>query len=348
MSSPIDRSPDTGEVSRYAPKWARDVENVLRQHTARQPRRMAGGSDMVTVVSADSPGSEYYPSLAPTILPEPPMPEPWPGDNARIALRGGGGMAVFFPLLFAMFLAALIALVFVVEWPNIWSFVAKQRTTAGLFWARFDGEPPRAPATPRTTASEPRPTTAAHSDNASPAADPWITAENPAAIASFAPLPPAAPTPAAAATTAQADAAPVTSPPATPRPAAVVASAADVAPSAESVPVKSVKTVPIERENPARPLGTDEIETLLKQGEDFVSVGDFVSARLVYRRVAEAHDARGALAVAATYDPTVLAKIGAKGVTGDAAKAHEWYARARDLGSSDAAARLEALANSTR
>ena len=348
MSSPVDRFPDMGEVSRYAPKWARDVENVLRQHTARQPRRMAGGSDLVTVISADSPGSEYSPSLAPTIMPEPPMPEPWPGDSARIALRGGGGIAVFFPLLFAMFLAVLIALVIVVEWPNIWSFVAKQRATAGLFWARFDGEPPLAPATPRTTASEPRPISAARSDNASPAAAPWNTAANPAAIAPVAPLPPIGHTPAAVATTALANAAPVISPPANPRAAVVVASAADVAPSAESVPVKSVKTVPIEREKPARPLGTDEIETLLKQGEDFVSVGDFVSARLVYGRVAEAHDARGALAVAATYDPIVLAKIGAKGVTGDAAKAHEWYAKARDLGSSDAAARLEALANSTR
>jgi hypothetical protein len=309
---------------------------------------MAGGSDLVTVVSADSPGSEYSPSLAPTIMPEPPMPEPWPGDSARIALRGGSGIAVFFPLLFAMFLAALIALVIVVEWPNIWTFVAKQRATVGLFWARFDGEPSRAPATTRTTASEPRPTSAARADNASPAADPWTTAGNPAAIASPAPIPPNASTPAAVATTMLAGAAPVISPPASPRPAVVAAPATDVAPSAASVPVKSVKTVPIEREKPARPLGTDEIETLLKQGGDFVSIGDFVSARLVYRRVAEAHDARGALAVAATYNPIVLAKIGAKGVTGDAAKAHEWYAKARDLGSSDAAARLEALANSTR
>ena len=348
MSSPIDQSPDTGEVSRYAPKWARDVENVLRQHTARQSRRMADGSDLVTVVSTDSPGSEYSPSLAPAIMPEPPMPEPWPADSARIALRGGGGMAVFFPLLFAMFLAALIALVIVVESPNIWSFVAKQRATAGLFWAHFDSEPPKAPATPRATAREPRPASAARSDSASPAADPWTTAANPSAIASSAPLAPMAPTPAAVATTAQADAAPMLSPPASPRPAVVVASAADVAPSAASVPVKSVKTVPIEREKPVRPLGTDEIETLLKQGEDFVSVGDFVSARMVYARVAEARDARGALAVAATYDPIVLAKIGAKGVTGDAVKAHEWYAKARDLGSSDAAARLEALANTKR
>jgi len=96
MSSPIDRSPDTGEVSRYAPKWARDVENVLRQHTARQSRRMADGSDLVTVVSTDSPGSEYSPSLAPAIMPEPPMPEPWPGDSARIAFAAVAAWLYFF------------------------------------------------------------------------------------------------------------------------------------------------------------------------------------------------------------------------------------------------------------
>src|SRR5262249_44840897 len=94
-----------------------------------------------------------------------------------------------------------------------------------------------------------------------------------------------------------------------------------------------------------RSLGRDEIETLLKQGEDFVSVGDFASARLVFRRVWEANDARGALAFAATYDPIVLARIGAKGATSDVAKAREWYAKARDLGSPDAAPRLEALAS---
>ena len=70
-----------------------------------------------------------------------------------------------------------------------------------------------------------------------------------------------------------------------------------------------MKTVPVEREKPVRPLGSEEIETLLKQGDDFVAVGDFVSARLVYGRVAEAHDARGALAFAATFDPIVLARI---------------------------------------
>jgi len=101
----------------------------------------------------------------------------------------------------------------------------------------------------------------------------------------------------------------------------------------------------VQSEKPVRSLGPDEIEILLKQGEDFVSVGDFASARLVFRRVWEANDMRGALALAATYDPIVLAKIGAKGATPDVAKAREWYVKARDLGSPDAAPRLEALAS---
>ena len=97
-----------------------------------------------------------------------------------------------------------------------------------------------------------------------------------------------------------------------------------------------------------RSLARDEIETLLKQGQDFVSVGDFSSARLVFGRVAEAGDARGALGLAATYDPVALAKIGARGATPNAAKAREWYQKAKDLGSAEAGPRLEALSNSAQ
>jgi TPR repeat protein len=106
-----------------------------------------------------------------------------------------------------------------------------------------------------------------------------------------------------------------------------------------------VNTVPVQSEKPVRYLGPDEIKILLNQGEDFVFVGDFASARLVFRRVWEANDARGALAFAATYDPIVLARSGAKGATPDVAKAREWYLKASALGSSEAAPRLEALAS---
>ena len=337
MSSPIDRPSDTDGISRYAPKWARDVDNLLQQHLARPHVRSASGINTASLVPADGSEYDYVSSLAPIVMPEPPVPEPW--------FRGGGGLAVVLPFIFAVFLAALIALVIVVEWPNIWGAAAKKFPAANSFGARFDGEPPRATAAPKTTASEPRPASAAHPDSAQRSANPWAAAVNPAAAPSARPSPF---TQSAIATPALAHPAPAPPPPANPTPAAVAPPTDNVAPRAAPVPVTIVKTVPVEREKPVRPLGSEEIETLLKQGDDFVAVGDFVSARLVYRRVAEADDARGALAFAATYDPIVLTKIHAKGATPDVTKAREWYAKARDLGSPDAADRLSALVSNAR
>jgi TPR repeat protein len=62
------------------------------------------------------------------------------------------------------------------------------------------------------------------------------------------------------------------------------------------------------------------------------------------QRVAEGGHAQAALALAGTYDPAVLRKLSVYGIPGDEAKAREWYERARDLGSKDASAQLEALA----
>jgi hypothetical protein len=122
--------------------------------------------------------------------------------------------------------------------------------------------------------------------------------------------------------------------------------AAEARPQRSAAPVSTAKgmTSPTRKE-PVRSLARDVIETLLKQGEDFVSVGDFSSARIAFKRVAEAGDARGALALAATYDPIVLARTGANGAIPDVGKAREQYVKARDLGSPDAALRLEALAS---
>jgi hypothetical protein len=111
---------------------------------------------------------------------------------------------------------------------------------------------------------------------------------------------------------------------------------------------KARTAAPVTAKVPVRSLSRDQIETLLKQGEGFVSVGDFSSARIVFGRVAEAGDARGALAMAATYDPVALATIGARGATPDEARAREWYRKAKDLGSAKADARLEALTSGAR
>ena len=75
------------------------------------------------------------------------------------------------------------------------------------------------------------------------------------------------------------------------------------------------------------------------------SAGDIAAARLMLRRAAEAHNARAALALAATYDPLVLKKIGAFGVSPDIATARRWYEKAQEYGSAEAPRRLELLAS---
>jgi hypothetical protein len=94
-----------------------------------------------------------------------------------------------------------------------------------------------------------------------------------------------------------------------------------------------------------RELDPNSIKLLMQQGEQFVASGDLVSARLVYRRAAEAGNAAAALALGATYDPVVLAKIGVQGMGADIAKARSWYEQAKEFGSPDAPRRLEMLAN---
>jgi hypothetical protein len=96
---------------------------------------------------------------------------------------------------------------------------------------------------------------------------------------------------------------------------------------------------------PVRTLDAESIKLLMQQGEQFVASGDLVTARLVYRRAAESGNAAAALALGATFDPIVLAKIGVRGVGADVEKARSWYEKAKEFGSPDAPRRLEMLAN---
>ncbi len=96
---------------------------------------------------------------------------------------------------------------------------------------------------------------------------------------------------------------------------------------------------------PVHAIDPDEITLLLKQGEQFVAAGDLVTARVVFRRAAEAGDAGGALALGATYDPVVLAKMGVRGIAPDIEQARSWYEKARDFGSAEAPHLLQALAD---
>jgi hypothetical protein len=94
-----------------------------------------------------------------------------------------------------------------------------------------------------------------------------------------------------------------------------------------------------------RVLDLEAIKLLMKQGEQLIAAGDVVTARTVFQRAAEAGNADAAIALGATYDPNVLAKLGVVGVSADVEKARSWYQRAETLGSPDARGRLNVLAD---
>jgi len=96
---------------------------------------------------------------------------------------------------------------------------------------------------------------------------------------------------------------------------------------------------------PSRSLDAAEVDVLVKQGQQFVAAGDFVTARLVFQRAAEAGNAAAALALGASYDPVVLSRLGVRGVDADVGKARAWYQKAKEFGAPDADRRLSTLAN---
>jgi len=127
-------------------------------------------------------------------------------------------------------------------------------------------------------------------------------------------------------------------------PAAVMAAPQPVAPAVE--PSAAAPTAaPAPATKLVREMDPQQVKLLMQQGEQFLAAGDVITARTVFQRAAEAGNAAAALALGATYDPDVLAKMGARGVNPDVQKARIWYERAKEYGSSDAPRRLEALAN---
>ena len=98
---------------------------------------------------------------------------------------------------------------------------------------------------------------------------------------------------------------------------------------------------PVAAPRPIEPLSREEVLSLRRRGQDLLSVGDIASARLILTRLAEAGDADATLMLAGTFDGTVLAGLHVVGIRPDPAKAHEWYTRAAELGSSEAKLRLQ-------
>jgi hypothetical protein len=92
-------------------------------------------------------------------------------------------------------------------------------------------------------------------------------------------------------------------------------------------------------------LDPNEIASSLKRGDALIASGDLAAARLVLRRAADAGDARAAMTLAETYDPSFLEKLGVHGFVPDLAMARGWYEKAKQFGATEATQRLDLLAS---
>jgi hypothetical protein len=97
---------------------------------------------------------------------------------------------------------------------------------------------------------------------------------------------------------------------------------------------------------PTEPARTEEQRRALRfiaKGNELLGEGDIATARLYYQRAVDAGLHEGALAMAASFDPTELARVGVRAEQGNAQTARSWYERARALGAPEAAERLRRL-----
>jgi TPR repeat protein len=83
---------------------------------------------------------------------------------------------------------------------------------------------------------------------------------------------------------------------------------------------------------------------MMKNGAELMANGDIAAARLMFKRAAETGDGGAAFALAETYDPLVLRKLGTRvALMSDIALAQSWYKKARELGSTLAPERIGSL-----
>ena len=127
-----------------------------------------------------------------------------------------------------------------------------------------------------------------------------------------------------------------------PAPTPMIAVKTDAAPtSAQATPVAPQ---PSAEETAALPPSSgSDVAALIKRGDDLLKAGDVAAARSAYERAAASGNAKAQIGVGQTYDPLVLAKLGARGVRADPVQAASWYARAGEAGDEEGQQRLHAL-----
>jgi hypothetical protein len=113
--------------------------------------------------------------------------------------------------------------------------------------------------------------------------------------------------------------------------------ASDTLPATNAAPISVPQSATPAPRDPAVQLDSDEMTQLIKRGKDFLTQGNFASARLLFKRAADAGSAEAALALGSTYDPSVIKQLGAVSITPDIDGALKWYQTAADHGSAEAA-----------
>ena len=91
------------------------------------------------------------------------------------------------------------------------------------------------------------------------------------------------------------------------------------------------------------PADREAAERFVSRGEREAEQGNIAAARQFYLRAAQIGLARGAMLLAATYDPRELARLGVQGLLPNVGEARKWYERARELGAPEAEERLARL-----
>jgi len=113
--------------------------------------------------------------------------------------------------------------------------------------------------------------------------------------------------------------------------------ASDTLPATNAAPISVPQSATRAPNDPAVQLDSDEMTRLIKRGKDFLAQGNFASARLLFKRAADAGSAEAALALGSTYDPSVIKQLGAVSITPDIDGALKWYETAAERGSAEAA-----------
>ncbi|MBK8175434.1 MAG: sel1 repeat family protein [Rhodospirillales bacterium] len=122
-------------------------------------------------------------------------------------------------------------------------------------------------------------------------------------------------------------------------------------------PVKAVKPAAVRPPAASGQLAADEVpivvpaagsdgigpQALIGRGDAFLALSDVTSARLFYQRAANGGSMAGALAMAGTFDPLVLARDDVRGARPDPLAALAWYRTAADLGSAEGTSLAERL-----